>query len=199
MKLADLHFYRGDLAQALDTVRSALRKVKEDRRLYLCGRHNLGFYLTEAGEFWEAAEQLAADEPLYGEFPDPWTQLRLLWLRARIAAGLGQSEKAEAFFLSARDGFIAQGIGYDAAMVSLELALLFLREGRTADVKRLAEELLPIFEAQDVHREAAAALVLFQDAARREELTVKVVRELAKYLRDARADPSLRFRGDQPS
>jgi hypothetical protein len=73
------------------------------------------------------------------------------------------------------------------------------REGRTADVKRLAEEIVPIFEAQDVHREAVAALMLFQEAARQDQLTVKVVREYVKYLRDARTDPSLRFGQTQPS
>ena len=97
-----------------------------------------------------------------------------------------------------RDGFIAAGNGYDAAMVSIEdLALLYVREGRVADVKRLAEEIFPIFQAQDVHREALAALVLFQDAARREELTARKVREIAAYLREARGRPDLRFRREE--
>ncbi|HEX3557122.1 MAG TPA: hypothetical protein VIA62_28180 [Thermoanaerobaculia bacterium] len=96
-----------------------------------------------------------------GEFPEDWTQLRLTWLRGKIAARRGESDAAERFFLEARDGFMAAGHGYDAAMVAIEdLALLYLREGRTADVKRLAEEILPVFQAQDVHREAMAALRL---------------------------------------
>jgi hypothetical protein len=79
-------------------------------------------------------------------------------------------------------------------MVAIEdLTLLYLREGRTADVKRLAEEILPIFQSQDVHREALAALRLFQEAARQERLTVQVVQEYVKYLRDARTDPSIPF------
>ena len=137
---------------------------------------------------------LALDEGLYREFPEAWTQLRLSWLQGKIAAGLGRSEEAERIFLEVRDGFLAQGIGYDAAMVSIEdLALLYVREGRVADVKRLAEEIFPIFQAQDVHREAVAALMLFQEAARQEQLTVQSVREYARYLQEARTDPSLRF------
>ena len=58
----------------------------------------------------------------------------------------------------------------------------------------VAEEMFPLFEAQDVHREALAALRLFQEAARREEVTAELVQELAVYFRDARVDPSLRFR-----
>ena len=109
------------------------------------------------------------------------------------------SDAAEKAFLEARDGFIAEGIGYDAAMVTVEdLALLYLREGRTADVKRLAEEILPIFQSQDVHREAVAALRLFQEAARQEQLTIQAVRDYVRYLRKARADPSRPFQPAEP-
>lgn len=62
-----------------------------------------------------------------------------------------------------------------------------------ADVQRTAEEMLPIFQAQDVHREALAALQLFQEAARRQELTVGKALEVAAYLREARSEPGLRF------
>ena len=79
-------------------------------------------------------------------------------------------------------------------MVSLDLALLYLRQERNAEICRLAEEMFPLFEAQDVHREALAALRLFQEAARREEVTAEMVQELAVFFRDARVDPSLRFR-----
>jgi len=61
-------------------------------------------------------------------------------------------------------------------------------------VKRLAEEIYAILQAQDIHREAAAALMLFREAARQEQLTVQEIREYVEYLREARTDPSLRFR-----
>jgi tetratricopeptide (TPR) repeat protein len=197
-----MYFYRGDITPAIKTTTAALEEFRpgDDPRLYLCARYNLARYLTEDGQYKEAAEMLSLDEGLYREFPEAWTQLRLAWLRGKIAAGLGRSEEAERIFLQVRDGFIAQGIGYDAAMVSIEdLALLYVREGRVADVKRLAEEIFPIFQAQDVHREAVAALMLFQDAARQEQLTVKAVREYARYLQEARTDPSLRFRQERPA
>jgi tetratricopeptide (TPR) repeat protein len=197
LNLGYLYFDRGEVGRALETTRSALEKVvqADEPRLYLCARFNLARYLTEAGEYHRAASLLAEDEGLYREFPEAWTQLRLIWLRGKIAAGLGKSQEAEQAFLTARAGFVAQGIGYDAAMVAVEdLAPLYLHEHRTEDVKRLAEEMLPIFQSQDVHREALTALVMFQEAARREELTVTMVRDLAAYLKAARTDPSLRFK-----
>ena len=93
-----------------------------------------------------------------------------------------------------REGFLQEGSGYDAAIVSMDLALLYLRQGRPAELKALAKEMLPIFRSQDIHRETVAALVLFQEAAREEQVTAAFVRELIAYLDAARHDPALRFR-----
>lgn len=197
-----MYLHQGELTSAIETTTAALRGLQgsSEPRLYLCARFNLARCLAEDGQYQDATDLLAADEDLYREFPEAWTQLRLAWLQGKIAAGLGRSEEAEKIFLEVRDGFIAQGIGYDAAMVSIEdLALLYLREGRVADVKRLAEEIYPIFEAQDVHREAIAALRLFQEAAREEQLTVKAVREYVRYLKEARTAPEMRFRERRPA
>jgi len=56
------------------------------------------------------------------------------------------------------------------------------------------EEMVSAFETQEVHREALAALLLFQEAAGREEVTAGLVRELITYLASARSNPELRFR-----
>lgn len=143
---------------------------------------------------WEAAEVLEADADLYQRYPEPWVQLRLTGLRGKIAAARGDVATAEASFLAMREGFLQEGLGYDAAIVSMDLALLYLRQGRTAELKVLAKEMLPIFRSQDVHREAVAALFLFHEAVREEQVTVAFIRELAAYLDAARHDPSLRFR-----
>ena len=195
LNMGYVFFFRGMPDQAIEITRTALEEIPADTepRLYLNGRHNLALYLAESGQYDEAADALDTDEDLYRRFPEP-TQLRLAWLRGKIAAGRGEAEAAERSLLAARDGFLGLGIGYDAAMVSLDLALVYLRQERSAEILRLAEEMFPIFESQDVHREAIAALRLFQEAARREEVTADLVRDLAVYFREARRDPSLRFR-----
>lgn len=197
IKLGTLHNLQGDPLRAAEATRSALSKIRRERepRLYMNARYNLARYLVEAGEHAQAADLLDEDAELFRQFPEPSTQLRLTWMRGKIAAGLGDGEAAEKAFLEARAGFVAEGNGFDAAMVSVEdLAILYLQQGRTEDVKRLAGEMLAVFQSQDVHREALAALVLFQEAARREEVTRTLVHELADYLKAARSDPSLRFR-----
>ena len=141
-----------------------------------------------------AAEVLQADRDLYRQFPDLYTQLRLQWLDGKIAYGLGQDAEAERALSSAREGFRVQGIGYDAAMVSLDLALIYLRQGRRSELIRLAEEMHEIFKAGDVHREAVAALLLFEEAVRTETLSAELVQELSWYLKRAQGNPEMRFK-----
>jgi tetratricopeptide (TPR) repeat protein len=186
--LGALFFQHGRFGQAIETTEAALESLlpEAEPRLYLMGRHNLALYLAEAGRFAQAAGLVAADEDLYRQHPEPWTQLRLSWLRGKIAAGLGETAEAEGFFRETRAGFVEQRNGYDAAMASLDLALLYLKGGRTADVLPLAEEMVALFEAQDVHREALAAVLLFQEAAQRTEVTAAMVRELAGRLEAVR-------------
>ena len=185
----------GDLDQGIVTVRSALELLgpESDLLLHVGGHYNLTVYLMKAGRCEEAAELFAADQALYEQVQEIWLELRLTWLRGDIAVANGDFAGAEQAYLDVRRLCIGQGIGYDAAMVSLDLAILYLKEGRMADVQRVAEEMLPIFQAQDVHREALAALRLFQEAAHHQELTIEKALEVAAYLREARTEPGLRF------
>jgi hypothetical protein len=77
--------------------------------------------------------------------------------------------------------------------VSLELAVLLLEQGATAEVRRLAEEMLGIFRALGVEREPFAALKLFWEAARKETATAEQAQRLVRYLYRAQHDPKLRF------
>jgi tetratricopeptide (TPR) repeat protein/DNA-binding XRE family transcriptional regulator len=118
---------------------------------------------------------------------------RIVWLAGRIAAGLGRRGEAHAAFKQASQEFADARLGYDSALVSLDLAVLLLEEGRAAEVAGLAAEMLQIFQAQTVHREALAALQLFCRAARGGSATVDLARRVLAYLERARHDPHLRF------
>jgi hypothetical protein len=66
-------------------------------------------------------------------------------------------EEAEVSLGEARAAFLERGIAFDAALVSLDLAMVHARRGDTGEVQRLAAEMLPIFESRDVRSEAFAA------------------------------------------
>jgi hypothetical protein len=129
------------------------------------------------------------------EHSDAHVQLRLAHLEGRIAWGLGDPEKAATLLLQSRNGYLAERQGFNAALVTLDLAALHLENGRPREVKPLAEQMVPIFQAQDVHRELITALMLFQRAARVEQLTADLLARLRRYLLLARNDPRFRFEG----
>ncbi len=102
---------------------------------------------------------------------------------------MGQVEFAEEALRQVREGFIAAEIGYDVALVSLDLAALYLEAGRTAEVKQLAAEMLPIFASRQVHREAIMAWTVFRQAVEQEVATVRVIEEVAARIREVQARP----------
>lgn len=184
-------YHAGEPARAIPVAESAVSFLDPtaDPKLHLSAQHNLSMYLAESGRLREAAERLERNAPLYDQFADAWTQLRRQWLRGKIAYGLGEGSAAEALFTEVRQSFLRIGLGYDAALAGLDLALLYVQQGRTAEVKRLAEEMVPVFMAQDVHREATAALLLFQEAARKEAVSAAMLAELVSYLRRVESHP----------
>jgi len=129
------------------------------------------------------------------ELGNPLDLVRLRWAEGRIDLGLGRRGPAEAAFREVQREFFERRMGFDAALVSLDLAVLYAAEGCIAEIKQLAVEIMPVFESREVHREAIAALIMFQQAAEEERLTVALARHLAAFLgreRAARPPVSLR-------
>jgi tetratricopeptide (TPR) repeat protein len=187
--------YSGWHEEAIRQLRKGLSFVDWDRepRLVLMARHNLAWFLTDHGRAEEALRQLERFRHTYHEFSSSWTGLRLAWLEGRIAGRLGRLDEAESSLGEVRRRFLAEGQGYDASLVTLDLARLYLEEGRTAEVRTLAAEMLDVFLSHDIHRQALAALAVFQRAAEMDRATPGLVAEISSYLVRARKNPLLRF------
>jgi tetratricopeptide (TPR) repeat protein len=187
--------YAGWPEEAIRQIRKGLGLLDWERepRLVLMARHNLAWFLNDCGRSEEALQQLERFRHTYRELDSPWSELRLGWLSGRIAASLGRRDEAEKTFREVRRRFLAEGQGYDAALVTLDLAKLYLESERTADVRELAAEMLTVFLSHDIHRQAMAALAVFQEAAELENATPHLVREISSYLLRARKNPRLRF------
>lgn len=182
--------------RAIVLLHEGLRLIDPERepRLVLVAWHNLMLTLTYQGRYCEAFEKLAHIRALHAKFGSRIDRMRLRWVEGRIDLGREEEERAERTFTMLRGEFIEVGIGFDAALISLDLASLYARQGRTEEMRRLAQEMLPIFESRDLHREALAALLVFQKAAEMEKVTVHLVDEIVSYLRRARNNPNLKFR-----
>lgn len=198
VKLSMVFLYSERSEESIPVLHRAMKLIQPEAepRLLLAARHNLILALTSLGHFLEAQRAYYEALPLYRAFPDSWTQNRRKWVKGRIARGLGQLEEAEALFVATRDGFLAEGVPYDTALVALDLALIYAEQGRSAELKRLAAELVPIFASRQIHREALAALSFFRRAVEAERAEVEVVQIVAEFLRKAQYAPDLPFQED---
>lgn len=181
--------YRNDSGAAADCFRESLFLLDGARepRLIVMSQCNLILSLHESGRSAEAAALVDNARRLVAEMGKRSDRLRLDWIAGRVAAATGRETEAERSFLEIRSAFVEDELAYDAALISLDLAALYARQGRTADVKHLAAEILPIFRSREVHREALAAWITFQKAAEMEKITVGLVQEISSYLEKVRA------------
>lgn len=171
--------YAGDPEAAIELLRRGLELVdtRQEPRLALAAHHNLILNLNDLGRHEEAAELLEASRPLYQQLGERINLMRLRWLEARLACSRHQLQEAESALHEVREAFIEQSLPHEAALVSLELASLYLEQGRTAEIKHLAEELFGIFQSIDLHRGAFAALILFEKCAQLETVTLALIQD----------------------
>ncbi len=185
----------GDYEGAVETLLEAQPLLKRDLepRLWYNHRFNLAVNLSHLGRHTEALDLLKQVREVVIELGDAIFLNRVTWLEGRIAAGLGRLEEARRLLGQARQEFAAREMWYDVALALLEHASLLLNEGRTAEVKSLAQSLRQAFQSEEVHAEALSALRLFREAAEREEATAELACRVLAFLFRARNDPGLRF------
>jgi len=185
----------GELSAAVDWLRKGLSLIdaERDRPLALAARCRLLLYLTESGRAREARFLLKASRAEMLRHGTPWLLARLRWLEGKIYDALGFPAEAERALIDARQGFLDLKAELNAAAVSLDLAVLYTAHGRAAEVRRLAEEILPIFRARDLHREAIAALLALRQASRMETRSARLLAEIRGHLDRARRDSPLGF------
>lgn len=164
-----------------------------ERRLELSARHSLMLYLHESGRDQEAWFLLKASRPEFVEHGGELLKLRLRWLEGKIQQSLDRLTEAEEALVESRRGLLEQGAAFEAALVCLDLAGLYAAQSRAGEMRLLVEEMLPIFQSRDIHREAIAALIVFQQAVRMEKLSSDLLDEIRTFLRRARTDHKLRF------
>jgi tetratricopeptide (TPR) repeat protein/DNA-binding XRE family transcriptional regulator len=185
----------GEYEASLEELQKAEQLIDQQRepRLFLVQRFNRANNYCHLDQYQEAKALLSMIEVLTEDLGNELDGIRTLWLRGKTRAGLGHREEGLAALSQVRRYFLSKEIAYDFALVSLELAVLHLEQGRTRLVRALAEEMLWIFQGQRVHKEALAALTLFCQAAEEGNVQAAWTRRLIKYLYRAQYNPRLRF------
>jgi len=185
----------GDLEGSIAVLREALAEIDHEAEphLFCMLQFNLADCLTGVGKAAEAAEMLPLLRRLQAQLGNGLNQIRMRWLEGKIDAGLGRLDRAIEALSWVRAAFVREDVRYDEAQAGMELAGLYLKKGRTADVKRLVLRMEPVFRAKGVHAEAKKALDLFRRAVEMETATPELAGRVAGYLRRARYDPELIF------
>lgn len=186
---------KNDPHEAIRLQRLALPLIDAERepRLLLAAKHNLATDLISAGYAAEAQQRLEDLRGEYSRLGERVVTLRLRWLEAQVANELGEYERAELAYRDVIAGFEANEIPYESAIATLELATVYVAQGRTAEIRKIALELVPIFKALEIQPETTAALMLFRQAAEAETATLALIQHIAGFLKRAQHDPALRF------
>jgi transcriptional regulator with XRE-family HTH domain len=177
---------------ALDEA-APLVEAGTDPRLRWSVRYNQITCLCRLGRYQEAESRLSGVSQPAVELDNRLDLLRLLWLRAHVAAGKGERQDAIDGLERVRAEFTTSNNSYETALVSIELAILYLEEGRVGEARELARSMIRIFHSQRVHREALAALRLFSQGLEAETINLEQLRGIHLYLERARHQPGLDF------
>jgi tetratricopeptide (TPR) repeat protein len=188
---------RGDVERAVALLEQARQKLGRDLpgELPLIAAQALVDWLVGTGK--TAAARRVLDEireESRGRELSFFLRQRVEWVAARLVWSEGDLERAERELRAVRERYRESEQAYRYCLVSLDLAGLLLEQsGRTAEVRGLAHEMLPVFQTRRIHNHALAALVLFQRAAEAETVTVALIRDLGRYLRHAQNNPYLAY------
>lgn len=191
-----LHNQQGQPEEALPALLDAslMLETTGDRRLGLFVHGNLANCFVELGDYSGAREVADRWREEHSTASESYVRLRWRWIEGRIAAGLGEDDRAESLLAGVRSEYLERGQRYTAAVVSLHLAALYAHQRRNAELKALAEEMIPVIVDQDVPAEAIAALAFLRRAIDQERASEELVANVVRFIERAFNDPSVKFR-----
>lgn len=149
--------YAGNPQEAASVFREGLSRldISLDWQLTPHGQLGVLHALIDSGDF-HRARHLMLESGLGKAFgAEPLNLLRLRWIEGKLHTGLGRLARAETIFLQVRAVFLRQRLNYDAAIVGLDLADVWLRQGRMAEVRQIASDAFQTFKHLKVEWEAA--------------------------------------------
>jgi tetratricopeptide (TPR) repeat protein len=190
--------YTGNPEEGLQLLSQGLAAIERERdlRLVFHTLQNILLFRVELGEFEEAQRQIRSMRPLYAEHAGPIEQVKLRGIEGKIATGLGDHVRAEELFRQVRRDLDAAGLGYQAALISLDLASVCMRLGKNAEVRQLVDEMVATFRAVGVEREAMAAMLMLTDAVAKDQTTLELLALVSGVLQRLQRGPGLLVQPD---
>lgn len=171
--------YSGATESAIRTLLRAIPLIDhEDPHLLLSALHNLVQCYIDLDQPDHALTLYAEIRELYQDFDDPLITLKMTWQEGKLLRDLGHLRAAETALLHVRKGYMDRNIPYEVAVVSLDLAAVYVKLGLTNEVKKTVLTAVPIFHALRVKLDTLAALLQLQRVADQEQQAMELIRTL---------------------
>ncbi len=164
--------------EALENPSGPAEPVAADASLLVLALQNAVYFRLRAGEVERAREMFDALPPA----DDRVSSLCRLWIEGDLLRHEGHPAEARVRYEQTRQAFAGAGLHYEAALVSLDLALVAYEEGLMGEVRRMAEEASVLLTRAAAKHEAFAALRLLLLALEREALTVAMLGTIRRRL-----------------
>lgn len=170
----------------------ALIERHRDHSLVFMAIHNHLSFLVGCGEYREARKALFKQ---LGNLQGIGhvSQLKIRWLQAQISAGLQDWQSAEDNFLYVVEGFDQEGMGFATAFASLELAVVWKRQGRDEETQKLVLKVADVFLALRIQREVLGAMMVLKDAFEKQMGTIGLLEDAVEFLRRWYVNPNEKF------
>jgi tetratricopeptide (TPR) repeat protein len=187
--------FAGDPRAAVGFLSDGLLLLDRERDPALAAGAEQGLLhaLVDCGQVAEAAAILRRSGLRQAFAGQPLNLAKLLCLEGKIHKGLGHLVPAEKALREARTLLARHSQLFVWGMAGLELASVWLRQGKLDAVREVAEETYATFCDLEIHREAKAALEVLLEACRRERATVHLVERLGGFFERLEQDPQLAF------
>jgi tetratricopeptide (TPR) repeat protein len=169
MKLAIVHTYAGEPSAARPLLRRVLDLMGEiyDRSMRRAASHNMIRCYLDLGEAESALTLWVKARSLYVMSVDDLAEVRREWQAGEIHLALGHYGAAEAYLERVREQFVDLGLAYEAAVLSLDLAEVYLHQEKLHYVLHVVLESIPIFESLGVTRDLLGALLKIHEVVAR--------------------------------
>jgi len=188
-------FYEGSTELALQLNAEGLEKIDKQREadLFLMSVHNRILFVLDRGDYRAARKELFRYQLELGSAGGRAYAVRLLWLRARISAGLKEWDTAEKTFLQVKEAWEELGMPLAAALASLELALISMQQGHYTEAEPLVLESAEVFLNLRLQREALGAVMVLRDTFKMKLGTLEHLEDVVTFLRRWHLDPNTKF------
>lgn len=187
--------YNGDPVEAIRLGEAGLALFDKDREpeVLFFAIHNQIQFLVACNRYREAKRLLFTHQADFLRVNGRISHLKLRWLQAQVSAGLGEWVSAENGFLEAREGLEAVGMGFHAALASLDLALLLMRRERNREAESFVLGAADVFLALGIQREALGSIMILRDVFEKRQGTIVLLESVIEFLRRSQIDPDARF------